>query len=112
MDNTNNASNVANIILSLTSIMKVMQSQSTDVEIATPVTIQAQSVQPFVSDYCVYENDHELQQITVFNAENRRIVESDMEKCKKYYLPLIIAIGFMSGLVILIVIVVYLDIYG
>jgi hypothetical protein len=77
------------------------------------MTIEAHSVQPFESDYCVYENGHELQQITVFTPpDNRRIVESDMEKCKKYYLSLIFAIGFMSGLVILIVIVVYLDIYG
>jgi len=92
--------------------MALIHVPSASVEVVRPMTIEAHSVQPFESDYCVYENDHELQQITVFNAENRRIVESDMEKCKKYYLPLIIAIGFMSGLVILIVIVVYLDIYG
>jgi hypothetical protein len=112
MDNTNNASNVANIILSLTSIMKVMQSQSTDVEIATPVTIQAQSVQPFVSDYCVYENDPEFQQITVLHTETRGMVESEMARCKKYYMPIIMIIMVVASLAILIVIGVYVDIYG
>ena len=96
--------------------MALIHVPSTSVEVVRPMTIEAHSVQPFESDYCVYENDHELQQIIVFtpphNTDNRRMVESDMEKCKKYYLPLIIAIGFMSGLVILIVIGVYLDIYG
>jgi hypothetical protein len=115
MDNTNNASNVANIILSLTSIMKVMQSRSTDVEIATPVTIQAQSVQPFVSDYCVYENDsgiHEFQQITVLHTENRGMVRSEIARCKKYYMPIIMIIAVVASLAILIVIGVYVDIYG
>jgi hypothetical protein len=106
MDNTNNASNVANIILSLTSIMKVMQSQSTDVEIATPVTIQAQSVQPFVSDYCVYEND------SVLHTENQGMVRSEIARCKKYYMPIIMIIAAVASLAILIVIGVYVDIYG
>lgn len=90
------------------------------VEVVRPITIEAHNVQPFESDYCVYENGHELQQIVVFtplensicNTSNRRMVENEMEQCKKYYLPVIIIIGFMTGLVILIVIVIYLDIYG